>query len=122
MHGGRAYESFLGFLEKFPRCRTPQQKMLAIDRLIHAVHEEARRTWTIPGAVNLIKAKSGDVIELLENLAYGDQRGTEREGIRPTYLQKREESLEPTEREVERIRQRHLKKHGITSAEDTGAS
>ena len=122
VHGGRAYETFLRFLEEFPRCRTPQQKMLAIDRLIHAVHEEASKVWTTPAAVNLIQAKSGDVVELLENLAYGDQRCAERKGIRATYLQKRDESLKPTERQVERVRQRHLRRRGIASVEDSGAS
>jgi len=82
--------------------------MLAIDRLIHAVHEWARKTHTMPAAVNLIRAKSDDVIDLLENLAYGDQVGSERGGLRAAYKKRREESIEPTNQHLERVRRRRM--------------
>jgi|GEM_PF-766854 hypothetical protein len=107
LHGGRATVDFLRFLDEFPKCRTPQQKMLVIDRLIHAVHEWMRKTLTLPAAENIIQAKRSEVIELLDDLAYGDRRGTERAGIRAMYFQKLDESREPTLREARAIKQLH---------------
>jgi hypothetical protein len=72
IHGGRAYPHFLTYMEDFERATTPRDKMLAIDKVIHALHESLAWHQTTPAAVNLIAAKRDEVIELLETLAYGD--------------------------------------------------
>ena len=99
LHGGRAYDSFIRFLRDYPVSRTPQQKMAAIDVLIHSLHEWARETLTRPAAHNLIQGSRDGVFDLLENLAYGDQRDTSSEGARASYFRRLARSPEATTRE-----------------------
>jgi hypothetical protein len=76
-------EQFRAFVEAFPRARTPQAKMLLIDRLIHGFHYYLKTGRpTRPVAVNLIEGRLSDVVAFLERLSYGD-RGTP--GMRETY-------------------------------------
>lgn len=90
IHGGRAYDHFLTYIDEFQRCRTAGQKMLAIDRLIHALHETLGHGAS-PAAQNLIEEKKpGRAKVFLDELAYGDQTGTERAGIRESYLKRME--------------------------------
>ena len=56
------------FLEHFPKARTSAQKMLLIDRLIHAVHKGTAK----PAAVNLLSGKAGQLALFLDKLAYGE--------------------------------------------------
>jgi hypothetical protein len=72
IHGGRAYEFFLTYMDEFGRARGPRQKMLAIDRVIHALHESLDQVWTTPASVNLIEGTRDEVIAFLDALAYGD--------------------------------------------------
>ncbi len=74
LHGGGAVDVFQAFVNDLPQARTPQQKMLLIDRIIHECHKGVIRsvqTYTRPVAVNLIAGTMGQVIQLLEELAYG---------------------------------------------------
>lgn len=88
IHGGRAYTAFVAFMNAFPRCRTIQAKMLEIDRLIHAVHETPDANVS-PAASNLLYEKKPRWAKaFLDELAYGDQTGTEREGLREEYLRR----------------------------------
>ena len=61
--------------------------MLAIDRLIHAVHQDqpGGKAVTSPAAQNLIYAGPASIIKLLDELAYGDQAGPERMRIRAEF-------------------------------------
>ena len=72
IHGGRAYSAFLRYMEEWRRARDPRTKMLVIDRLIHALHEDERMLWVTPASVNLIEGKRDEIITLLDHLAYGD--------------------------------------------------
>jgi hypothetical protein len=72
IHGGRAYEFFLSYMDEFRRATGPRQKMLAIDRVIHALHESLNQVWTTPASVNLIEGTRDEVIGFLDSLAYGD--------------------------------------------------
>ena len=72
IHGGRAYAFFLTFMDEWLRARGPREKMLAIDRVIHALHESANQVWTLPASVNLIEGSFEEVIAFLDDLAYGD--------------------------------------------------
>lgn len=76
-------QQFQDFLDAFPAARTPQGKMILIDRLIHGFHWYAKTGGpTRPVAVNLIEGRLSDVVAFLDRLSYGDQ-GTP--GMRETY-------------------------------------
>jgi hypothetical protein len=67
---------FTSFLQQWPSARSPQAKMLLIDGLIHEFHvhsKEVARSEALgrPAGVNVIRASTSQVYELLENLAYG---------------------------------------------------
>ncbi len=73
---GGARESFAGYVERYWAARTPQAKMLAIDRLIHEFHYSYRRQPDLPTrsvGPNLIQGKLGDVLLFLDELTYGPQ-------------------------------------------------
>jgi hypothetical protein len=72
IHGGRAYEFFVSYMEEFRRARGPREKMLAIDSVIHALHESLNQVWTTPASVNLIEGTRDEIIAFLDSLAYGD--------------------------------------------------
>ena len=71
--GGNAYPAFLAFAERWPVCRSPRDKMLAIDRLLHACHVDARQRWARPAACNVLEGRMSDLIPFLDELAYGPQ-------------------------------------------------
>ena len=71
--GGKAYADFTAFLERWPVARTYRDKLLEIDRLIHALHIDAKHGFARPAAVNLIEVNMREARELLRELAYGAQ-------------------------------------------------
>jgi len=71
---GRAVTAFMEFVKGLPKARTPREKMLLIDRLIHACHQSltgAAARYKRPVACNLIQGKMKELIALLDGLAYG---------------------------------------------------
>ena len=68
LRGHNFEPEFKHFLQHFPRARTPAEKMIIIDRLIHAVHTGTAK----PAAVNLLSGKARKLTLFLDNLAYGD--------------------------------------------------
>ena len=115
IHGGRAYDFFIAYMHEYPKCRTPQQKMLQIDRLIHAVHESANQLWTLPAAVNLIQGKMEEVVLFLDELAYGSQVPSERKLLREQYRKKMAASQEPNQRHAERVARRRQEQPDASS-------
>ncbi len=73
LHGGQAYPIFRSFIDRWPQARTPRDKMLAIDRLIHECHGEWRGGPGRPAACNLIEGTMVELIAFLDELAYGPQ-------------------------------------------------
>jgi hypothetical protein len=69
--GRGAVPAFQAYVEQFPRARSPQEKMLLIDRLIHAIHKEYASTPQWPAAFNLIEGNVTTAVQLLDGLAYG---------------------------------------------------
>lgn len=62
------------YLNELPECKTPQEKMILIDGLIHACHEWVRKGVTYYGrplAVNFIEGNMNQVVAFLENLPEG---------------------------------------------------
>ncbi len=59
------------YMRGFGAARSPREKMILIDRLIHS-HHWADEGPTRPVAVNLIAGRMGDVVEFLDRLSYGE--------------------------------------------------
>ena len=67
-------EQFRAFVADFPKGRTPQARMLIIDRLIHGFHYYyVDNSITRPVAVNLIEGRMGDVVRFLDSLSRGER-------------------------------------------------
>ncbi len=71
LHGGKAYPDFLAFLERWPAARTYRDKLLEIDRLVHALHVDAKHGFARPAAVNILEVTMREARELMQELAYG---------------------------------------------------
>jgi hypothetical protein len=70
--GAGAY--FSAYVDAYPRLRSARDKMLAVDRLIHAFHYSLRSDPTLPtrpAAVNLIEGRLTDIVPFLDELTYG---------------------------------------------------
>jgi hypothetical protein len=81
--GGNATPYFRSFVEELPRARTPAEKVILVDRVVHAAHVSLREGVITRRAVsNLIEGTSAEVLRLLEGLAYGPRTEPE---LRQTY-------------------------------------
>jgi len=61
------------FIRLWPRARTPRNKMLLIDDLIHRYHWELKGESGRPSAVNLIGGKIPDIVAFLDSLTYSEK-------------------------------------------------
>jgi endogenous inhibitor of DNA gyrase (YacG/DUF329 family) len=80
LNPGGAVSAFARYIEHYRLARTPQGKLLAIDRLIHEFHYSLVHRPdlpTRPAGVNLIQGKLADVIQFLDDLTYGPQSSKE---------------------------------------------
>ncbi len=81
LHAGNAGEAFRRYVARYPQCSTREEKILAIDRLIHEFH------WNLageavdgkpalvphkPAGVNLLRGSTSQVLETLHELTYGE--------------------------------------------------
>ncbi len=65
-------DEFQYYLEHFPHSRSPQQRMLLIDRLVHSLHTAALKDSAANFAArNFLEANRPTIVSLLEELAYG---------------------------------------------------
>jgi hypothetical protein len=74
LNQGGAGPAFGRFVEQYPKCRTPWEKMLAIDLVIHEFHYSLRTDPTKPtraACVNLIEGKLHDVVACLNEISGG---------------------------------------------------
>jgi ribosomal protein L37AE/L43A len=72
LNEGGAGTAFRRFLETYPAAKSPWQKMLAIDLLIHEFHYSLRNQPDKPtraACVNLIEGKLRDVVPFLNDLS-----------------------------------------------------
>jgi hypothetical protein len=84
LHGAGAVDCFAEYLGALDQTRTPQEAMLAIDRLLHAFHRELAAQPGRPAAKNLIELPTtAAVLAFLDRLAYG-------EGSTPGLCERRE--------------------------------
>ena len=69
-------KQFEDFVNAFPSARTPQEKVMLIDRLIHGFHwylKDKVNSPTRPVAVNLIEGRMGEVVAFLDSLSYSEK-------------------------------------------------
>jgi len=64
LYGVGAREAFAEYASRFPRLTSYTEKMLAIDRLVHAVHKSGNLA-----ARNLFEGRARDVVAALDALA-----------------------------------------------------
>jgi hypothetical protein len=71
--GGNAMPAFRTFVEQWERTHAPRERMLLIDRLIHAFH------WSLckhqpfgPAGRNLIEGRYDEVVAFLDHFTYGE--------------------------------------------------
>jgi predicted RNA-binding Zn-ribbon protein involved in translation (DUF1610 family) len=68
--GGNAVPFYRAYFEAFPKTRTPAEKLMLIDRLIHAFHFSQRQGRTFrPVAQQLIKGSAEGVLAFLDQLS-----------------------------------------------------
>jgi hypothetical protein len=74
---------FREYIQRFTSAREPEEKMLAIDRLIHGFHWWMQaNTQTRTTAVNLIEGSYHEVVDFLDQLTYGTSSSP---GLRQTW-------------------------------------
>jgi hypothetical protein len=96
LNSGGALPAFEHFVAVYPGLRGSSEKMLAIDRLIHAFHFSVREKPDLPSrpvGPNLIKGKLEEVITLLDDLAASPNRPGEQENWLETLRYYRSEYL-----------------------------
>jgi len=91
LHGGGALFAFKEYLEAFTKARSPRERMLAIDRLIHVFHCELVQDPVRSVGVNLIYGKNTrEVTEFLDTLSYGEASTAELKETRTAWERKLE--------------------------------
>jgi hypothetical protein len=73
------------FVQKWPLARSPRQKLLLIDELIHEFHMHYRAVGS-PLGWSVVRATGRQLIELLEDLAYGPGSTQGLEKTRKTWI------------------------------------
>lgn len=94
------------YVEQYRVARSPQEKMILIDTLIHRYHWELEGGLTGPGARNLIGGKPNEVIDFLNQLSYGTSSSPEILATRQEWLDKVRKSRAQY---VEAVKERELK-------------
>ena len=76
LSAGHAGPAFTRYVAVYPQCRTREEKILAIDRLIHEFHwimvREGQTRANKTAAVNLLRGNIAQVYSMLNELTYGE--------------------------------------------------
>ena len=77
LRAGHAGAAFARYAAVYPQCRTREEKILAIDRLIHEFHwilvkEDQPARANKPAGVNLLRGNIRQVLTLLNELTFGE--------------------------------------------------
>lgn len=86
--GGSAMPGIEAFADTYPSLRTPRDRFVAIDRLIHYFHGEAVGMPIRPAARNFIGGSPAEILELLDELAQPPGGSEQRRATRREYEQK----------------------------------
>lgn len=74
LNAGGAGAFFREYTETYPRARSPKEKVLIIDRLIHAFHFNTGGLPSRAACANLIEGKLSTVIQFLDRLSAGEDQ------------------------------------------------
>ena len=77
LRAGHAGAAFARYVAVYPQCRNREEKILAIDRLIHEFHwilvkQDQPARANKPAGVNLLRGNIRQVLTLLNELTYGE--------------------------------------------------
>lgn len=92
---GGAFLAVKAFITGFNGARVPRDKMLLLDRFIHACHWEMTHYAGRPAAMLVIEGKEKEVVELIETLAYADNCPPELRASRAAWQNKRQPQALP---------------------------
>ena len=109
IHGGRARQFFYDFASDWPRAKSAQEKMILIDSLVHAVHEDVSGGSMTPASANLVAAKRADILELLNDLASDSSLAGSNKEARDEYLRKQMVGTKADEQHKKNIQARWQK-------------
>ncbi len=108
------------YVQMYSVARSPQEKMILIDTLIHRYHWELEGGLTGPGARDLIGGKTQDVIDFLNQLSYGTGSNPEILATRQEWVDKVRASRDQAasaaaerSREIEEKRSREILKEKV---------
>ncbi len=100
------------YVEQYRKAKSPQEKMILIDTLIHRYHWELEGGLSGPGARNLIGGKPSEIIDFLNHLSYGTRSNPEILATRQEWLDKVRASREKVAAEImERESKAEEKRH-----------
>ena len=114
------------YVEQYKVARSPQEKLILIDTLIHRYHWELEGGLTGPGARDLIGGKPSEIIDFLNHLSYGTSSSLEVLATRQEWLDKVRKSqaqhasaVKDRENKAEKKRQKaeEKKRRGMLKAE-----
>ena len=77
LDAGNARAAFTRYAARYPLCSTREEKILAIDHLVHEFHwilieeGQAAKAWK-PAGVNLLRGSTTQVVQMLNELTYGE--------------------------------------------------
>lgn len=96
---GGARDMFEDFVKTWEHVRTPREKMLLIDQLLHRWHWETRAQRPAfglgrPTGLNLIEGNKQQVLALLDSLTYGEGSTPGTKAAKTAWQQHRHESEE----------------------------
>lgn len=87
--GGGATWAFESFLMAFDAARSAREKLLAIDRLIHSFHHNAKtQDPGRPAGANLLEGSLAEVVVFLDTLTYGEATAPELRQTRADYARR----------------------------------
>jgi predicted RNA-binding Zn-ribbon protein involved in translation (DUF1610 family) len=105
--GGGSIPAIRAYVETYEHARSPRERFLLIDRLIHAFHWEMQQhMMSRPVACDLIAGRFEDVITLLDTLTYGERTTPEIQQEREAWGRKVDRSAEWFRKVLEESRSR----------------
>lgn len=97
LHAGNAGEAFRRYTMRYPQSTTREEKILAIDQLIHEFHWIMKATNEElvphkPAAVNLLRGNTYQVLDMLDELGFGANTSGDIAAVRAWWQEQRMKS------------------------------
>lgn len=76
LNGTRAMDALQAFVAAYPRAQSIRERVILIDRLLHAFHHSLKAGSDVPhhaAANNLVEGSHENVVALLDRLTYGKE-------------------------------------------------